>query len=687
MGSSIFNKTEDEIKNIGVKDIHKNDTKKEDNIQKGKSFCNKNILKINIIFFVMLIFILQKMFGQVLINKYNRNNRELINFNKHDLNKYFPVNIFFKLESIGFTLSYDYKLVKSEFNLGFYDEKNNLISPSDLTLYNNLNIYCNIQEESYNIDSLPNIASDKYFNCIEFFKIDDNIDLGIKIQLKNKTQKINIYHFSPKLINYNSLVNYNNTIFNPLILNNEYAEIMEASDREHNNQTLKLKKSYIQYPSMSLKRDAVLIDNEWNFKNIYNHYFCYCKGDQCMNTNITLLCKFFHYVNIIDNNRNVYPKTDYLFLDFIFEDLTADDVYPVFEEMAKQKYPVHYITEKKSIYNKYCNSTKKCLTILPVVKEFNPINGNFLEKYLTIFLKLKVVVSCRGTTFNTEIFYNMEYITYIAICHGICYFKHFLYDSHRIYGHKRNDKILIPSSEYLLSIVKDHGWKNEDIIKLNLPRWEKFNDNQNQPFSDDEKGIKSRSIFIMFTWRDIKRSKKISNQYLQNILNLISNSLLNELLVKNNVTLYLSFHRLIEKKYLNKYKSFTKGKKYMKFIDQNQINECIAKTGLVITDFSSIIFDFMYRRKPFIIYIPDENDPLNQDIYTNDYFSLIESMKNKTIKFENKCSSIKEVVKKISFYIKNGFTLDRKLDEFCDSFQFKFDNSIQKFINYIEKIK
>ena len=54
----------------------------------------------------------------------------------------------------------------------------------------------------------------------------------------------------------------------------------------------------------------------------------------------------------------------------------------------------------------------KCLTILPVAREKNPINDNLLEKYLTIFLKLKIVVTGRGT-FNAPVinlFFNIEYI-------------------------------------------------------------------------------------------------------------------------------------------------------------------------------------------------------------------------------------------------------------------------------------
>ena len=75
--------------------------------------------------------------------------------------------------------------------------------------------------------------------------------------------------------------------------------------------------------------------------------------------------------------------------------------------MYKQNLPVHYLTEKIDIYNEYCKHTQDCLIIVHVKKEKNPINSQFLEKYLNLFLKLKVVVSGRGTTFNTNIFYNI----------------------------------------------------------------------------------------------------------------------------------------------------------------------------------------------------------------------------------------------------------------------------------------
>lgn len=41
-------------------------------------------------------------------------------------------------------------------------------------------------------------------------------------------------------------------------------------------------------------------------------------------------------MDIIENNRNLYSKTDYLFVDFINKDLSSDDAFPIFEEMEKK---------------------------------------------------------------------------------------------------------------------------------------------------------------------------------------------------------------------------------------------------------------------------------------------------------------------------------------------------------------
>ena len=108
-------------------------------------------------------------------------------------------------------------------------------------------------------------------------------------------------------------------------------------------------------------------------------------------------------------------------------------------------------------------------------------------------------------------FYNIDYISYISITHGVCYFKYFLYEESRCYGRKRIDKILIPPSDKILSFAYKYGWKSRNIIKLNLPKWDKYNKQNNS--KSDLKNILSNnnSILIMFTWREIIRNKQISS--------------------------------------------------------------------------------------------------------------------------------------------------------------------------------
>jgi CDP-glycerol glycerophosphotransferase (TagB/SpsB family) len=356
--------------------------------------------------------------------------------------------------------------------------------------------------------------------------------------------------------------------------------------------------------------------------------------------------------------------------------------------MEKQNYPVHYITEKKDIYEKYCNKTNKCLTIIPITRKNYKNNGDFLQKYLTLILKLKVFLSGKYNCYDTitYLFYNIEYITYIAIGHGVCYFKQYLFKSNRLYGSKRNDKILIPPSKKLLLVAKRYGWKDENIIKMNLPRWDKYNNDISIDTKNNNK-FRINSIFLMFTWRNIKKRQKISNYYINNIISLLQNSDLRMALKQNNIELYFTFHRLIREKYKTKFGNIFSNNQYINYIEQNEISNCLSKTSLVITDFSSIIFDFIYRKKPFIMFIPDADDPNIRRIYLEEYYELIESLKNGTISFENTFFEINSVVEKIIFYIKNNFTVEKQLSKFYDSFEINQGPNINNFINYLHNLK
>ena len=153
------------------------------------------------------------------------------------------------------------------------------------------------------------------------------------------------------------------------------------------------------------------------------------------------------------------------------------------------------------------------------------IYGDFLEKYLDIILRLKAVIAGESFYSFKNIFYNIDYITYINVGHGIKFFKRSSYINYATY--KRYNKLMLPPSDKIISIAKNYGWTDNNIIKNCLPRWDKYN------IYKESLLIKNlnlnKSIFIMFTFRKLKnKSYNMKKFYLKNILKLVNNKNLNK---------------------------------------------------------------------------------------------------------------------------------------------------------------
>ena len=98
--------------------------------------------------------------------------------------------------------------------------------------------------------------------------------------------------------------------------------------------------------------------------------------------------------------------------------------------MIKEKLNAHYMTQNEKIYNNYCFNNSKCLNSFDIIKG-EKINGDFLEKYFELVLKLKAVISSFDYYSFDNIFYNIDYITYIFLGHGVPYFKEFLFNDYQ----------------------------------------------------------------------------------------------------------------------------------------------------------------------------------------------------------------------------------------------------------------
>ena len=177
----------------------------------------KIIIKLKIIFFSIFSFLLY----------INSIKIFLITFKNNEFSQPQSINLkmtnklnFFKIFDLKYLYSFKFNIIKVEFNLEFYESNKNLISPSDLTLYRNLHIFCHIESNNSNIviNSYPDIINNKNFKCIEYFNLYERFKFGIKIyEINENWEEINnniIFLFSEEILNYLNLFYKNDNVFN-----------------------------------------------------------------------------------------------------------------------------------------------------------------------------------------------------------------------------------------------------------------------------------------------------------------------------------------------------------------------------------------------------------------------------------------------------------------------------------------
>ena len=152
------------------------------------------------------------------------------------------------------------------------------------------------------------------------------------------------------------------------------------------------------------------------------------------------------------------------------------------------------MTINKLIINN--NKVDNCLS-KHIIKG-NMIDGDFLEKYFSLVLRLKAVVSGAEYFSFYNLFYHIEYISFISLTHGINYFKANLFKTY--YGSNRYNKIVISTSNKVINLAKNYGWKESDLIKICLPKWDKLDMNKKK-----RKRRKNKSIFFFFYLETLER--------------------------------------------------------------------------------------------------------------------------------------------------------------------------------------
>lgn len=143
-------------------------------------------------------------------------------------------------------------------------------------------------------------------------------------------------------------------------------------------------------------------------------------------------------------------------------------------------------------------------------------------------------------------------------------------------------------------VVNQLGYDPQDVAITGLPRFD------NLPLEPDEK---VKKILIMPTWRDWLNSEYAFNnsEYMRRYLDLISNDKVEQLLEKYNVEINFYPHYRSQsffKYHLDK----TKGKINYITLGEKTVQELLIDHDILITDYSSVSFDFSYMKKPVVFF-------------------------------------------------------------------------------------
>ena len=96
--------------------------------------------------------------------------------------------IYFIIENITYYYSQKFQLIEVKYYIKLKDENNIKIKPSDLFLFYNLHMICNLYiiDNDENIYSIANIYENQCFFCIEYINFNEKSKFGIRVYKNNE---------------------------------------------------------------------------------------------------------------------------------------------------------------------------------------------------------------------------------------------------------------------------------------------------------------------------------------------------------------------------------------------------------------------------------------------------------------------------------------------------------------------
>ena len=221
---------------------------------------------------------------------------------------------------------------------------------------------------------------------------------------------------------------------------------------------------------------------------------------------------------------------------------------------------------------------------------------------------------------------------------------------------KRNriDLFLASTDAEAKGIEKDLGYSPEQIKVVGMTRYDQLNE---------------------FTEKDREVVK--NSNYVKTYCKFLANDRLNAFLKEKGLTLLFFPHNQMQP-FIEEFK----GNEYIKIAstEEYDVQTALKESAYLITDYSSISFDFAYMKKP-MCYFQFDYEEFREKHYSEGYFSY------KNHGFGNIVENVEELVDELIASYNSGFKMSTKYESRVDNtFKFRDNNNSKRTFEAIEKL-
>lgn len=329
-----------------------------------------------------------------------------------------------------------------------------------------------------------------------------------------------------------------------------------------------------------------------------------------------------------------------------------------------------YIRENHKTINCYYPINFKSKDYAKISKLGNVIKFGSFKHYI-YFCAAKYNISSKSEGFFPSYFLQLLkrklglFGTYIFLQHGIT-----KDDQVHFYKKKAKFDLFICGAKPEYADIHDkYGYQDNEVAYTGLARFDAYHD------------LKSKNqILIMPTWRrGINKDNILESDYFQTWNKVINSQQINELLIKYGIYAFFYIHPQFQK-YSEYFKTHCSNIVVASF-NNYDVQVLIRESKMLITDFSSVFFDFGYMKRP-VIYFQYDEDTFFGAHYIKGYFDY------RRDGFGPVCNTFDDFVNKLQLYIKNDCKMDDDGLKNHEIFFPLYDNkNCQRIYDAIIKIK